>query len=675
MQFIKDEYINREYSWLLFNKRVLMQAADENVPVLERCKFFSIFCSNLDEFYMVRVGSLVNQNSVSPKTRENKTKLTASEQLSGIFAETKKLCAFADKVFDTLRRDCKASGIKQIRGKLTDGQKDELKKYFQASVLPFLSPMVLDAKHPLMRFENAHVYLILRLERGGREMIGVMPAPAKVKPVYVFSGKKTGFITLEDILREMGHLAFAGYKCLSRALVRVTRNADFETDEADCDSEYDYDFAKYLKEKIEMRSSFDAVRLETAGAEEYETEFLLKNLGIKGKQCFTHAYPLDCKYLGKLGDFLPEEEAAALKYTPFRPKGYRESDGSVLARVLRKDLFLSYPYDSFGTLVRLLEECAENRDVASIKITIYRLDNRSRIVDALKRASENGIDVTVVIELCARFDEENNLYYAHVLKEAGCTIFYGVGNYKVHSKIVSIVLNRGGEVKYITHLGTGNYNEVTSRLYTDLNVITADDRIGRDGAAFFRNLAIGNIEQDYEKLLIAPHSLKSGLEKYIDREIEKAKRGEKAAIYAKMNSLTDLEMIDRFVKASQAGVCVQLVVRGICCLLPGLADKTENIRVISIVGRFLEHSRIYCFGADGQDVFISSADLMTRNTDKRVEIATPVLDPDIKAEIFGKLKTMLADNVKACELRCDGEYYPVQAAEGEKRINSQEDPL
>ena len=673
--FIKDEYINREYSWLLFNKRVLSQAADKSVPVLERCKFFSIFRSNLDEFYMVRVGSLFNQAAVSPKTRENKTGLTASRQLGGIFAETKKMFADADKIYGVLKKDLKDSGIRQLRGKLSDCRRAELKKYFASSVMPFLSPMVLDAKHPLMRFENAHVYLILRLERGDRKMIGVMPLPSKVRPVYVFSGKKAEFITLEDTVKELGHLAFAGYKCLGKALARVTRNADFETDEADCDSEYDYDFAKYLREKIEMRASFGAVRVETDGADDEIMEFLTDNLDIKSKQCFTISQPLDCKYLAKIGDDVQGVNVEKLKYPQFRPRGGKAGDGSIIARVMRKDMFLSYPYDSFGTLVRLLEECADSKEVASIKITIYRLDDRSRIVEALKRASENGIEVTVVIELCARFDEENNMYYARVLKEAGCTIFYGVGNYKVHSKIISIVLNRGGEVKYITHLGTGNYNEATSKLYTDLNIITADEKIGRDGAAFFRNLAIGNIEQDYERLLIAPHSLKSGLLKYVDREIEKAERGEKAAVYAKMNSLTDLEMIDRFVKASKAGVKVKLIVRGICCLLPGLEGKTENISVISIVGRFLEHSRVYCFGEGGEDVFISSADLMTRNTDKRVEIATPVLDPDVKAEIFAKMQLMLSDNVKARMLTSDGEYVPCPRGENEKSVNSQEDLL
>ena len=673
MKFIKNEYINREYSWLLFNKRVLQQAADKNVPVLERGKFFSIFCSNLAEFYMVRVGSLVNQNEVSPKTRENKTALTAAEQLSGIFAETQKMCAQAGKIFTSLRRDLKESGVKQVRGKLTNKQRAELKRYFEAQVLPFLSPMVLDAKHPLIRFENAHVYLVAKLTRGGREMYGVLPIPAKVKPVYLFSGKSTQFITLEDTIKEFGSLAFEGYKFLESAMVRVTRNADFETDENDCDSEYDYDFAKYLKEKIEMRATLCAVRLDMDVENEEILNFLIKNLGIKRKQCFVLGYPLDCRYLSKLDALLPEGEAAPLKYKPFRAKTLPE-EGSLIERVLHKDVFLSYPYDSFSTLVRLLNECAESKEVASIKITIYRLDAHSRIVDALKKASENGIDVTVVIELCARFDEENNLYFANILKEAGCTIFYGVGNYKVHSKIISIVLHRGDEVKYITHLGTGNYNEVTSRIYTDLNIITANDEIGEDGAAFFRNLAIGNIEQDYTRLLIAPHSLKSGLMGYIDREIEKAKEGKSAAIYAKMNSLTDLAMINRLIEAGRAGVKVNLVVRGICCLLPKIAGKTENIRIISVVGRFLEHSRIYAFG-EGEAVFISSADLMTRNTDKRVEIATPVLDPEIRATVFHKLKTILADNVKARELCADGIYRPVLAKEGEPPVNSQEDLL
>lgn len=661
-QFINDVCINREYSWLQFNKRVLDQARDEGNPLLERGKFLSIFSSNLDEFYMVRVGSLVNQNIVSPKMSENKTHLTAAEQLDGIFAETKKLYKLSGEAYAELRKQLKEKGIRLVKpSQMTAPQKLEAQRYFTSQVLPLLSPMVLDAKHPMIRFENMHSYLMYKLKKGERSMFGIMPLPSRLPRLYRFAGKRTALITIEDILRTFGFLAFEGYTVTCQALVRVTRNADFETDEADVDSEYDYDFSKYLKDKIEMRSTLAVVRLEIDEDSDEILEFLQDNLHIKKKQCFTVKNYFDYKFMFSLDKFLSADEAAALKYPPFKGRQPSYGDGvSLLDVALTRDIFLAYPFDSMNTLIKLLDECSVSKDVSSIRITIYRLDAHSRIVDALKRASENGIEVTVVIELCARFDEENNMYYAGVLQEAGCTIIYGVGNYKVHSKIVSIVLQRGGEVRYITHLGTGNYNEGTSRQYTDLNIITANESIGLDAAAFFRNLAIGNIEQTYRQLLIAPAGLKSGLLSYIDREIEKAKKGEKAEIIAKMNSLTDLEMIERFIKASQAGVKVQLIVRGICCLLPGVEGKTENISVTSIVGRFLEHSRIYCFGSgDDRMVFISSADLMTRNTDKRVEIATPVLDKEIEGKICKMLSIMLADNVKARRLLRDGTYAKV----------------
>ena len=369
---------------------------------------------------------------------------------------------------------------------------------------------------------------------------------------------------------------------------------------------------------------------------------------------------------------MPPELLPTLKYKQAKPLRPPVPEGaSVLDAALRRDIFLAYPFQSMDTLVRLLDECAEDSRVASIKITIYRLDDRSRIVDALKKASENGKEVTVVIELCARFDEENNLYFSEVLKDAGCTIIYGMGNYKVHSKIISIVLADGDGIRYVTHLGTGNYNEQTSRQYTDLNIITSDEAIGRDAVAFFRNIAIANTDHMYEKLLIAPKTLKSGLISYIERETEKAESGKPASITAKMNSLTDKTIIDKLIAAGKAGVKIRLVVRGICCILPQVAGKTDNISVVGIVGRFLEHSRIYCFG-EGKDraVFISSADLMTRNTDKRVEIATPVLDKAIADRVCDMLEVMLADNVKARRLTKDGEYVAPEAV-GEP-VNSQE---
>lgn len=670
--YIRDNYINREYSWLLFNTRVLNESRDNNNPLLEKCKFLSIFSSNLDEFYMVRVGSLCNQNIVSPDLKENKTGLTASEQLEIIYDQTKSLYKTSGEIFKSLRSELKDSGIKLLKaGSLSSSQKLEVNKYFASSVLPLLSPMVLDFKHPMIRFENMHSYFMYKLKKGDRSMVGVMPLPSKLPRLFRLSGQKVVLITMEDILRECGAQVFEGYQITCTALVRVTRNADFDTSENDVDSEYDYDFSKYLKGKVEMRSSLKVVRLEIDEDSDDIKKFLLDNLDIKNKQCFTVKSYFDYKFMFNLENYLTASEAAALKFAPFKPKIAPEfENGMLIDRALSKDIFLAYPYDSFSTLVNLLNECAVSRDVKSIKIAIYRLDERSKIVDALVKASENGIDVTAVLELAARFDEENNMQYSKLLSEAGCTVIYGMGDYKVHAKIISIVLMKGDEVRYITHLGTGNYNEKTSRQYTDLNVITANEQIGLDANMFFRNLAIGRISNTYNKLLIAPLGLKSGLLACIDRQIEKAQSGEKAVIIAKMNSLTDLDMIDHFIAAGKAGVEVKLIVRGICCLAPSC--NIGNISVISIVGRFLEHSRVYCFG-EGEEcvMYISSADLMTRNTDKRVEIATPILDSEIKQKIYDMLKLMLSDNVKARALMPNGTYVRVTREDSDPIIDSQ----
>lgn len=670
-QFISGNYINREYSWMMFNERVLDQAQDMTNPLLERCKFLSIFTSNLDEFFMVRVGSLYNQSVVSPTAKENKTKLTAEKQIDGILEESKRLYKRKRAVADALKKELnEVAGVKLIHPKqMSAKQKLEAGRFFSARVMPYLSPMVLDIKHPMIRFESMHVYFIYVLSKGDREMFGVLPVPSRLSRLYRFeSGGKSVLMTIEDMVGAFGPLAFPGYTVKEGAMIRVTRNADFETNESDVDSEYDYDFAKYMRDKISSRASLNVVRLEMNNAAETVRSFLLKNLGIKKSQCFVVEDWFDYKFMFKLADYIPPELVPALKYPPF--KGRRRSCDSLIARVFEKDMFLAYPYDSMDTLVALLEECAADKRVTAIRITIYRLDDHSRVAEALKRAAENGVDVTVVIELCARFDEENNMYYAQELSDAGCSVIYGMGNYKVHSKIVSVVFNDNGAVRYITHLGTGNYNEGTSRQYTDLNVITADKGIGEDGAAFFRALSVISEDFDCHRLLVAPSTLKSGLLACMDREIEKARAGLSAEIVAKMNSLTDKDMIDKLIEASLAGVTVKLVVRGICCLLPG-GEQTKNIRVVSIVGRFLEHSRIYSFGTGTDRVmYISSADLMTRNTGKRVEIATPILDKGIQARIYSMLEVMLADNVKGRELKNDGKYYA--PADKENPVNSQE---
>ena len=659
--FVKGIYCNREYSWLQFNRRVLDQACDLTNPLLERCKFLAIFCSNLDEFFMVRVGSLLNESKLDPVARENKTELTAQEQVEGILAETKKLYQECSVAFSRLKAELAKNGMRILRpSELTVRQRTRCEAHFFEAVLPLLSPMVLDSKHPMIRFENTHLYMMFELEREGRDMFGVMAIPPAAERLYrIEGGKKINLIAVEDLVSEFGYHAFPGYTVKGKALIRVTRNADFDTNVDDADLEHDFDFSKYMKRKVELRSTLDAVRVETDKNSDTIRAFVLKNLDLKKSYCFKAEHYLDYKFLFSLGKYFPEEKLAVLKYPPFRGRVAADllPPVKLVKRVRERDVFLAYPFDSMEPLIRLLNECADDPRIAAIKITIYRLDNHSRIVEALKRASENGKEVTVVIELCARFDEENNMYYAGILQEAGCTIIYGMQNYKVHSKIVSVLLSENGEIEYITHLGTGNYNESTSRQYTDLNIITADRAIGEDAAAFFRNIAICNTDYHYDRLLIAPQGLKKGLLKCIDEQIELAAAGKPARIVAKMNSLTDKQMIDKLYQAGKSGVRISLIVRGICCLMPGIPGETENIRIISIVGRFLEHSRIYCFG-EGKErkMYISSADLMTRNTDKRVEIATPVLDKKIEGKIYRMLEVMLADNVKARFLLPDGSY-------------------
>ena len=659
--FVKGIYCNREYSWLQFNRRVLDQACDLTNPLVERCKFLAIFCSNLDEFFMVRVGSLLNESKLDPVARENKTELTAQEQVEGILAETKKLYQECSVAFSRLKAELAKNGMRILRpSELTVRQRTRCEAHFFEAVLPLLSPMVLDSKHPMIRFENTHLYMMFELEREGRDMFGVMAIPPAAERLYrIEGGKKINLIAVEDLVSEFGYHAFPGYTVKGKALIRVTRNADFDTNVDDADLEHDFDFSKYMKRKVELRSTLDAVRVETDKNSDTIRAFVLKNLDLKKSYCFKAEHYLDYKFLFSLGKYFPEEKLAVLKYPPFRGRVAADllPPVKLVKRVRERDVFLAYPFDSMEPLIRLLNECADDPRIAAIKITIYRLDNHSRIVEALKRASENGKEVTVVIELCARFDEENNMYYAGILQEAGCTIIYGMQNYKVHSKIVSVLLSENGEIEYITHLGTGNYNESTSRQYTDLNIITADRAIGEDAAAFFRNIAICNTDYHYDRLLIAPQGLKKGLLKCIDEQIELAAAGKPARIVAKMNSLTDKQMIDKLYQAGKSGVRISLIVRGICCLMPGIPGETENIRIISIVGRFLEHSRIYCFG-EGKErkMYISSADLMTRNTDKRVEIATPVLDKKIEGKIYRMLEVMLADNVKARVLLPDGSY-------------------
>ena len=675
-RFIRGIYINREYSWLQFNSRVLRQANDPTNPLLEQCKFLSIFGSNLDEFFMVRVGSLFNENVSDPDEEENKTGLTPAKQLAGIMAVVRRLYKERETVYRALRKRLSKAGVRILTDEeITPRQNELCKQYFLENITPLLSLMVLDAKHPMIRFENMRHYMLYELEKNGRRMMGVLYVnPAAERLFCVGSGKKAKVVPLEVLLRRFGYLAFTGYEVKHRIMLRVTRNADVDTSISDADDGHDFSYV--MRQTIERRSKLGAVRVEVDDLSSPLCSFVLKQVGAGEECCIEAPDFFSYSFLGGMGAYFTKEQAAALKYPPFKgavDPVLRDAP-SLIDCVSQRDVFLSYPYESMSPLVELLEECAKDERVLSVMITIYRLASHSRIVDALCRACENGKEVTAVIELSARFDEENNLHFAEKLRDAGCNIIYGMGNYKVHSKIVSVVLKKEQELAYITHLGTGNYNESTAKQYTDLNVITANEEIGEDAVAFFRNIGIGNTEFSYKHLLVAPETLKEGILRYIDREIAKAKEGGAGRIAMKMNSLTDKTVIDKLVEASCAGVRVRLLVRGICCLRPGVEGKTENITVTSVVGRFLEHSRIYTFG-EGEDrvTYISSADMMTRNTDKRVEIAAPLLDKAVEEQVCSYLELMLSDNVKAMHLCEDGVYRPAVRAEGEKEINGQEE--
>ena len=662
---IKKNFINREYSWLKFNERVLEEASSQNNPLLEKCKFLSIFTSNLDEFFMVRVGSLLNNMLLAPNVRDNKTDLTPAEQLDEIYKHSKKYYKLRAQAAENIFAELKKEGIniENVRLKNKTISK-HFGNHFKKNILPMLNPMILDSKHPFIRLDNLEMYVILHLEHKGKNFFGILPVPDKCErliPEQNSSGVKV--LLAEDIVYYFADTVFSKYKVLSKAIVRLTRNADIDTEIFSMDFESEYDFSKLLKGKVDSRTNLPSVRLELSCDSKVIKEFLCKHLGIASHQCFIIKYFFDYKFLFSIDKYLPEDKIAELKYPPFKSRIVSLSKPkSVIDSVRASDLFLSYPFDSMETFLDLLDSASTDPRVIDIKITIYRIDKQSRIIEALRRASRNGKEVTAIIELAARFDEENNLHFAGILRDAGCTIIYGVGNYKVHSKIMLLILKNGENISYITHLGTGNYNESTSKQYTDLNIITADNEIGSDAADFFRNLSMGDVNFNCTKLLIAPKTLKEGLLQKIKEQTALAEMGKPARIICKMNSLTDIDFIKEFTRASIAGVKVSLIVRGVCCLLPGFSGKTENIEIKSIIGRFLEHSRVYSFGSKDPEIYISSADLMTRNTAKRIELAIPVIDKKIRTKISKMLEIMLADNEKASYLTPSGKYERRQEA-------------
>lgn len=660
--------MNRELSWLKFNERVLEEAESEQVPLCERLTFASIYQNNLDEFFMVRVGSLADQMLLSKNLRDNKTQMTAEEQIKAVLKDVARLNRRKDAIYSTLMSRLEDYGVRLVNfRKLGDLESRALEQYFDAEIAPLLSPTMVSRRQPFPFLQNREIYAIGVLAgKSGREKLGIIPCGTGVIPRLIgVPGQSGTFMLSEDLILHFLPKVFNGHRVVSKSLIRVTRNADID---ADALYDEDLDYREFMAKLIKRRRRLAPVRLELS--RELDNDIVKTLCGyaeVKPEVVFRCRSPLELSFLSQIQDTLRQRpELFYEKRFPQRSSQFRPN-GSILQQIREKDKLLSYPFESMKPFLDFLQEAACDPNVVSIKMTLYRVARHSKIVETLIEAAENGKNVLTLVELKARFDEENNIEWSRRLEEAGCQVIYGLEGYKVHSKLCLITRRENGHTEYFTQVGTGNYNEKTARMYTDLSLMTADPDIGLEAAVVFQALAKGETVESSRQLLVAPKCLQNRVLDMIDQEIGYARRGEDAYIGVKINSLTDKTIIDRLIEASKAGVKIDLIVRGICCLLPGIPGITENIRVISIVGRFLEHSRIYLFGTgDRQVVYISSADFMTRNTLRRVEVAAPILDPDLRRRLGEIFQIMLRDNQQARELRPMGEYV---------RMHNQEDPL
>ena len=667
---------NRELSWLRFNERVLEEATDTNVPLYERLKFVAIYASNLDEFYRVRVGSLWDLASIDTNEFDNKSFMTPKQQLTKIFDATKKLNQKADKIFADVEKNLKKAGIERKKvNALSAKDKSFVKEYFENFVRPFLSPQIINVRHPFPHLLNKTLYVGIVLTRKKRSVFGIIPVPSNLpKVVFLPNKTKIRYVMTEDIIASYANKIFDGYEVEKSLIISVTRSADISLDDERL--ELGEDFLEHAREVLLKRQRLAPVRLEVEG--EFDSsmiKYVTNQFKISEKQIFIYKSPINKSYIFSLGSKFTEEQKNLLMYPPFAPSTICcvPDSAKVMDYVSQNDVMLQYPYQSFDIFLKFIKEAVTNDKVFAIKITLYRVGSRkAQLMNYLSMAAKMGKDVTVLMELRARFDEENNINWAEFLQDAGCKVIYGMEGFKVHSKICLVMKQENSGIKYFTQIGTGNYNASTSGLYTDISLITSNEGIGKDAVEFFQNMGIDNLYGEYENLLVAPVSLKPTLLKLIQAEIEKAQNGQETAIFLKMNSLTDRQLIDALKDASQAGVKIKMIIRGICCLLPGIAGKTDNIEVISVVGRFLEHSRVYCFGT-GEDMkmYISSADWMTRNTENRVEIAAPIYDHKIKESIYDTLLIMWKDNLKARILQPDGSYKKPEIKEGDELLDCQ----
>ena len=669
---MSNVYMNRELSWLKFNERVLEEAENPEVPLCERMTFVSIYQSNLDEFFRVRVGSLQDQMLISTEIRENKTKMTSAEQIRAIIKEVKKLNQRKDKAYEKLMKKIEEYGITLINhASAKSEEKKFLEKYFMKEIMPLSSPTIVGKRQPFPFLKNGEIYAVVVLEtRNKKERIGIIPCSNNMLTRMVeLPGGKGRYMLIEDLILHYIGKVFKGYKVKGKSLLRVVRNADIDADAA---YDEDLDYREFMEDLMKQRKKLSPVRIDLSREmDETVVDALCRYLDVTPDRVFRSEAPLDVSFVFQLQDLLRRNtELFYEKRVPQKSPEFKDGQ-SILQQITEEDKLLSYPYDSIRPFLKMLTEAAEDDSVISIKMTLYRLAKQSKVIEALCEAAENGKEVVVLVELRARFDEENNIRWSRMLEEAGCQIIYGLEHYKVHSKLCLITRRGENGIQYITQIGTGNYNEKTARLYTDLSLMTANEQIGMDAARVFQALAKGEVVEDMEHLLVAPKCLQSKVIEKIEEQIQKQKNGETAYIGLKMNSLTDKRIIDKLIDASKAGVKIDMIVRGICCLIQGVEGKTENIHVISVVGRFLEHSRIYIFG-NGEEAqyYIGSADFMTRNTVKRVEVAAPVYSERLKKRLQDLFDLMLSDNKKARKEDAKGAYSVVEC-KGQP-INSQE---
>lgn len=671
----KSPYMmNRELSWLKFNERVLNEAGNPKVPLAERLTFVSIYQSNLDEFYRVRVGTLMDQMDVSEVVRENKTNMTSEEQVKAIIRATRELEEKKTVIYEQLMGELEPKGIRLINfNKLSAEEGKILEEYFDREIAPYLSANIVSKQQPFPFLKNKDIYAIALLEsKGGKTRTAIIPCSNNVfRRLIDIPTRKGTFLLSEELILQFLPKFFKNYSVKEKSLIRVTRNADIDTEMI---YDEDLDYRDAMENLIKERKRMNPVRMEFTGTlNKKMMHALCKTIHVEKEHVFRSEVPLDLSFVFAIQSYLKNTNAGELFYprrTP-RPTPQLNDKESLIPQILEKDVLLSYPFESMKSFINLLYEAAEDESVVSIKMTLYRLANKSQIVDALVEAAENGKEVVVLVELRARFDEENNIEYSRKLEEAGCRVIYGLNGYKVHSKLCLISRKTEQGVSYVTQIGTGNYNEKTSALYTDLSLITGNQEIGKEAAEVFAALLRGETVEETHLLLVAPKCLQNKVLDMIEEEIQHVKNGEEGYIGIKINSLTDKVIISKLVEASQAGVKIEMIVRGICCLIPGVKGYTENITVISIVGRFLEHSRIYRFGTkERENVYIASADFMTRNTLRRVEVAAPVLDERLKNQLDWMFETMMKDDEKGKCLTEKGIY--VDRNLHVQKLNSQE---